>query len=469
MHAFDDEEDASVFERYEKMLKEGNQPAYFDVEDLELIIDHFFIHQRTGDGLDAIDFGMRLHPNAITFPLRRARLELFEGSEIIARNYIDKALAIHPDYWEVYLLEGYYWSGKNTALAIEYFQKAKRNATELDEQLQAVNALASEYQMGGEFKRAIESFSFILAHEPDDELAMLSISTCYDHLGDVEGSIAFFEDFIEKEPYSESAWFHLGLNYSQKGAYKKAVTAFDFAVVIDEYFTAAYYEKSRCQELLEDWDGAIYTLERCAEIEEDSSFTMYKIGSLYSQIGQIETAKQYFHTTRAMQPNMPEPAIELALLLASEGQIDEAIALTLHALDVTGWNNPDFLTIAIDFFISVGDREQLKAVVESQFQTGEMVPEQLRGVINFYFEKQDYETGWLLLRKGKKFWGGPKKWDAFYAGSVYMFKDPQEGLQLILKSHLRYKNFVPLVFSYFPVLSTEPDLQRLAQPPSTEL
>ncbi|MCH8555958.1 MAG: tetratricopeptide repeat protein [Schleiferiaceae bacterium] len=468
MHAFDDEEDASIFERYERMLKDGHQPAYFDVEDLELIIDHFFIHQRTGDGLDAIDFGMRLHPNAITFPLRRARLELFEGSEKIAKLYIDKAQAIHADYWEVFLLLGYYWSGKNSELAIEYFQKAKQSTTDLDEQLQAVNALAAEYQMVGLYQQAIDNFSFVLSHDPDDEMAMLSISVCFDYLRNVQGAISFFEGFIEKEPYSETAWFHLGVNYSQIGAYKKAVTAFDFAVVIDEYFTAAYYEKSRCQELLEDWDGAISTLERCAEIEEESSFTTYKIGSIYSQIGQLETAKRYFYSARTMQPNMPEPAIELALLLASEGQIDEAIALTLHALDVTGWNNPDFLTIAIDFFISVGDRVQLKEVVKSQIQTGEMVPEQLKSVIDFYFEKQDYETGLLLLRKGKKFWGGPKKWEAFYAGAVYTYKDTQEGLQLILKSHLRYKNFVPLVFSYFPSLSMEPELQRLAHPPSAE-
>lgn len=66
--SFDDEEDDNEdlgfnpLIKYEQMLADQSN-AYFDVEEMEEIIDHYMEQEQLDDALDACQFGLSQHPN----------------------------------------------------------------------------------------------------------------------------------------------------------------------------------------------------------------------------------------------------------------------------------------------------------------------------------------------------------------------------------------------------------------------
>ncbi len=59
--------------RFESMLKNSDQ-LYFDAEELEVIIDHYFDIQDTAQAEKALDVAFHLFPSANAFKIRKARL-----------------------------------------------------------------------------------------------------------------------------------------------------------------------------------------------------------------------------------------------------------------------------------------------------------------------------------------------------------------------------------------------------------
>ena len=57
-----DDESNDVVKRYEQFL-EGNATGYFDVEELETIVEFYLRKGRTKECTKPVDLGLQLHPN----------------------------------------------------------------------------------------------------------------------------------------------------------------------------------------------------------------------------------------------------------------------------------------------------------------------------------------------------------------------------------------------------------------------
>ena len=72
------EEVDEILQNFEKRIADSNT-TYFDVDELEDIIDHFFEKGYFAAVANAIDLGRQLHPNNSGIQLRQARLFAIQG------------------------------------------------------------------------------------------------------------------------------------------------------------------------------------------------------------------------------------------------------------------------------------------------------------------------------------------------------------------------------------------------------
>ena len=99
------DDDDIVVRRYEESAT-SNKIKYFDVDELEVIIDYYLQKGRSTDTLNAIDLGLKLHPKSTPIQMRRARLYASLGKYKEALKVIEKVNKIESADIEDMLLQG---------------------------------------------------------------------------------------------------------------------------------------------------------------------------------------------------------------------------------------------------------------------------------------------------------------------------------------------------------------------------
>ena len=75
---FIDDEAGELVARYEKYLS-GSASGYFDVYEMERIVEYYLAHGRTKDSLNALELGQKLHPSSGLLDIKRAKIFLATG------------------------------------------------------------------------------------------------------------------------------------------------------------------------------------------------------------------------------------------------------------------------------------------------------------------------------------------------------------------------------------------------------
>ena len=73
-----DGETEEIVLRFERM-KRSNQSCYFDVIELEAIIDYYLDSDNSAKAFEAMSFACELHPHSVPIQVRKARVLLDKG------------------------------------------------------------------------------------------------------------------------------------------------------------------------------------------------------------------------------------------------------------------------------------------------------------------------------------------------------------------------------------------------------
>ena len=130
---YGNEQVSELVEKFDGMLKQGAH-YFFDVEEFEVIIDHYLFSNQLEKSDLAIKYAMEQHPRISSFMLKKAQL-------FVSSNKINKALEllkevenIEPENVEIFMTKaGIYSQLKRYEKAIEEYNKAIREAEDLEE------------------------------------------------------------------------------------------------------------------------------------------------------------------------------------------------------------------------------------------------------------------------------------------------------------------------------------------------
>ena len=146
-------------------------------------------------------------------------------------------------------------------------------------------------------------FTYILKNSPQNRIAHDSLGSALANKGDLDEALPHFRIAETIDPQDAEAHYNLGLYYLQKGKPEQAMP---------EYGLCLYWTQSQVL----------------------AAKARFDLGLAFSQEGQIGQAKANYRAAIRLNPEKPQPYVNLGVILYSEKKSDEAMSLFAQALQV---------------------------------------------------------------------------------------------------------------------------------------
>ena len=232
---------SQLIERYENMLN-GHTQLFFDSHEFEDIADHYIDKGLLGEAMGSMDLAFKQYPFSANFLIKKGQILTILERLPEAEKVLERAESLEPSNPDLHIAKGSILSKKRKhQQALKHFQKAQ---TLSENVMDVFPFIAFEYQCLGKFNDAIKYLSSFLEEEPEDDIAIFNIAYCFERTDSYNEAIDFFKKLTEKAPYCEIIWYQLGLFLNKTKDYNQAVWALEYAILIDECFTAGYHEKA---------------------------------------------------------------------------------------------------------------------------------------------------------------------------------------------------------------------------------
>lgn len=275
---------------YEDMLRNGHQ-RYFDVDQLEVVIDYYLEHADIDMLEGAVAYGQRLFPGDDDMLLRKAHLLSAKGQHEQALSLLQDLERRNPDNTDIqYALGAVYSALEQPRRAIQYYQKASRDGYELG---MVYGNIADEYYHLGRDDEAIRYYRKAIAANPDEERSLYNLASGLNELGRDEEAYTFFDRFVHDHPYNKVGWYCLGNILMTNQRFESAIDAFEYVLTIDNSFFNAYAGKAECYRQLNRLADAVSTLRESIDFSEDRSNVYFAIGCIYRDQNNFPTALIY--------------------------------------------------------------------------------------------------------------------------------------------------------------------------------
>lgn len=324
--------------KFESMLK-TDDVYFFDAEDFEEIIHHYLNHGKIALAKKAIKIGLQQHPDSTALKLLHIEVLVFENNLEVAEHMLDELQLLETSNEEIYIQRANIYSKKdNHEAAVSLLQEALMIS---DECFDIYSLLGMEYLFMDDFKMAKESFMKCVSFDEQDYSSLYNVIYCFEFLEDYDGAINYLNEYLERNPYCEVAWHQLGKQYYVKRMYEEALTAFDFAIISDNNFMGAYYEKGKVLEKMGKFEEAIENYETTLALEDPTSHTYLRIGRCYEKLGSDDMAKHHYYKTVHEDPLLDKGWLVITEFYYRKEEYAKALHYINKALNIDG-DNPDY-------------------------------------------------------------------------------------------------------------------------------
>ncbi|HOP42205.1 MAG: tetratricopeptide repeat protein [Flavobacteriales bacterium] len=318
----DDQQDC--VQRYEDMLSR-NDLCFFDVEEFELIIDHYLDGSEPRKAQQVLVFAHRQHPGSVNLLFCEANIMLGMGKLNRALEVLDAIEKLEPFNEEVHLQKaGIFGQLRNYRKAIDHYRKAIGLA---DEGLDDIYLdLAFEHENCEEFDEAIGCLQKALELNPENEAVLYELAYCYDLAGADAASIAFFRRFTNDNPYSFVAWYNLGNALAREERSEEALDALDYAIAIDERFSSAYFSKARVLLQLGRYAEAVECYRETLAFDGPQAITFSYIGECFEKMEAYDQALIHYDKALALEPEWVDAWVGRGVVKDVQGRVSEAVS-----------------------------------------------------------------------------------------------------------------------------------------------
>ncbi len=374
---FDDLEGQETTERYERMLEMG-ETWYFDLDQIEEIVDHYFYQGLEASSLRAVEFGLSIFPDAPVLLLRKSQLQAAIGDQKQALISLLDLLEIEPFNDEIHLtLATIYSQQGDHPHAVHHFKMALKYC-ERDVYDDIILDLAHEYENHYRIPDAIKTLKKALAHNPKNDLALYELAYLNDSIAENKRAIQFFHEFIDEQPYSSAAWYNLGQIYMLDGQADQAIKAFGYCLAIKEDFRDAHislghalfseeqYEEAiasylegvnkkhpqpplyccigECKMLLKQYREALRYFGKAVKANSDYMDAWLGMAMVYDEMGDQDNSLINIRKAYKLEPGNAEVALVCGSMHMKAGMLDESILIfenlvTVLPNSIDGWIN----------------------------------------------------------------------------------------------------------------------------------
>ncbi|MEQ9262783.1 MAG: tetratricopeptide repeat protein [Owenweeksia sp.] len=416
---FEEDEEAidltPIVNRFEEMLRE-NTEFFFDVQEFEALSDYYYDSGKLNKAIRVVEFAENQHPYCASFLVKKAQYFTATDQLEEAENELQKLESLSPGSFDLFMARAAVQSKQGQhKKAIQFFKDALKRA-DFPEDVWPL--IAIEYQMLGNYELSCKYLKLTLEENPNDEIAIYNIALCFDLLEKTSEGITYFNRFIDREPYSEIGWYHLGILHAKNKEFDHAIRAVDFALLIDETFMAAYYEKARMLERTFRYQEAADTYKASFEFDGPTGFSYYKIALCYLKMHKPLKAKSYLTKAIHEDEDLDEAFYELALLNDERKEKQEAIFNIKKAIELDP-DNWDYLFTSAEIHKRSGLLNEAEVIYKKLIEDGYMDPDVFIDYAELLFDLCEFEEGMDILYKGVQL--NPDSADMQYRLSGYLY------------------------------------------------
>jgi tetratricopeptide (TPR) repeat protein len=431
---------------------------FFDAEDFEEIIHHYLNHGKVSLAKKAIKMGLQQHPNSLDIRLLDVEVMVFENEFEDAEQVLDQLQLLAPNNEEIFVQRANIQSKQDNHLgAITLLHKALELT---DEVTDLYSLLGMEYLFIDDYTMARKCFIQCLEADPEDYASLYNTIYCYEFLDEHDGAIRYLNTYLDTNPYCQIAWHQLGKQYYAVKMYPEALAAFDFAIISDDSFLGAYFEKGRVLEKLGRYEEAIENYNTTTELEDPTSHAYLRIGKCYERLNRPEKARYYFYLTVHDDPLLDKGWLAITDHYLKKKDYQKAQEYIDKALSIDGEN-------AIYWKRSGIIHKALKQVHEADFafkqatELGNYEEDTWLLWAEILCDSNEFETAAVVLQQGSEFHPESARIQYQLAG-VYLCLQALEKGKSTLKKALKED---PEKYSYFenrfPEISGSVWVQRL--------
>lgn len=310
-------------QRYEAMLDRDHR-LFFDVEEFELIIDHYLEQNDARRAKQVLDLAQQQHPGSLDIMFSEAVVLMNMGRLNKALEVLDAIGKLEPFNEEVHLHKaGIYSQLRNYRRAVEHYKRALELADEGKDDI--LLDLAFEYENLEAFDQAIEHLKQALEINPENEAVLYELAYCFDLADAPQASVAFFKRFTNDHPYSFVSWFNLGNALARLERLDESNEALDLCLAIDDKFSSAYFSKARNLLFMGEYQRAIDCYQESLSNDGPQAITFSYIGECYEKMERFEQALIHYDQALALDPNWVDAWIGRGVVKDIQGHLPEAV------------------------------------------------------------------------------------------------------------------------------------------------
>jgi len=321
--------------KFESMLK-TDDVYFFDAEDFEDIIHHYLNNGKISLAKKAIKIGLQQHTDAMNLKLLNVEVLVFENNLEVAEKILDKLQVVDSSNEEIYIQRANIYSKKdNHEAAVVLLKKALELA---EDSFDIYALLGMEYLFMDDFERAKTHFMKCVSFDEHDYSSLYNVVYCFEFLEDYEGAIQYLNDYLERNPYCQVAWHQLGKQYFTIKMFEEALASYDFAIISDDSFIGAYFEKGKVLEKLGKYNEAIENYETTIKIDDPTSHAYLRMGKCHEKLKNDDLAKFYYYQTVHEDPLLDKGWLAITDFYYNQDNFERALYYVNKAINIDGEN-----------------------------------------------------------------------------------------------------------------------------------
>lgn len=320
---FDDREVHSLVQSYERATENNRQP-YYDVEDLETIVNYYYDTGSFEQMSAAIEFATLLHPHSLIFKIKEIQLDLATKNFTRAQAKLQQIEGLSDHHVELLIARAtlFMHQGK-TEKALELLDSALERAEDEEEILQQI---IDAHLAQGAYAHAAESILRLCKLDTSlDDGTIYQLALCFDFMHEYERAIDCFDQFIEREPYNGLLWYQKAAFSMRLNDEEKALEYFNWAITADDSFHAAHFEIGRIHERNDRLIEAMNSYKQSVSEEIPSGYIYFRIGMIEQELGSLKQALTAFDKAIEVEPELEDVYLERANVLCELDRHEEAV------------------------------------------------------------------------------------------------------------------------------------------------
>ncbi len=411
----------SAIARYKKML-ENKSAYYFDVSELEEIIDYYLEKKKTNKAKQAVRYAVGMHPDSNEIQIRKVQIFIDEGKLEKAIKLLDYLEKAEPNNPKVLIISGIANKllGKDKK-SEQLFEKIINLAK--DEKYLLMINIADFLEQIKDYKGAIMYLEKVHDHLPSNNYVWYDLAYCYEKIGENNKSIKFYKLYLNENPFSETAWNNIGIAYNKILENEKAIEAYKFATAINPEYSTAFFNQAGAYYYGEKYAKALEQYNEYLKLEEADDITYCNMGRCYEKMDDHVNAMIYYRKAIEEDDKCSDAWYGLAGLISKNKSWEQSLSFIQKAIDIDGQNS-DYQSLAAQIYSELGKDEEAE---NAYFKAVEISPHDFTCWLNYsenYYKHHKIKDAITTLDKAYKL--NPKSAEINYRLAAYYLQEKKE-------------------------------------------